>query len=378
MNPSPVLREELPELASAMATAPWIALDTEANSMFVYQERTCLIQLNVGGRLYLIDCLALDPDGPRCSTLAALKPVLEDSRRPLYLHGGEYDAGILKRDYGLGLAGVWDTQQAALLLGWAKTGYGSLVEGVCNVHLAKSHTLYDWGIRPLDPTAVRYALDDVLYLPQVQERLINDIREADLEEEHGIACRAVEESAWSGGFEPRGVWRVKGLREQSKDLLPLIYALYLWRDSRARVADRPAGRLVNDELLLALARRAPTTEAGLERLGLKRRLIAAHGESLTQAIATALAAPPIPPERPMARQMSPEERARERRLKDWRAAEILVRSEAQGRTVPPQVVLPPRALEYLVRHGAGDLDSVPQLGPKRVRLYGQVLCELCR
>lgn len=41
----------LAELAASMADAPWVALDSEANSMFGYRERVCLIQLNVGGRM---------------------------------------------------------------------------------------------------------------------------------------------------------------------------------------------------------------------------------------------------------------------------------------------------------------------------------------
>ena len=45
--------------------------------------------------------------------------------------------------------------------------------------------------------------------------------------------------------------------------------------------------------------------------------------------------------------------------------------------MPTQVVLPARALEHLKRDGAADLDSVPQLGSKRARLYGERLRALC-
>jgi ribonuclease D len=66
--------------------------------------------------------------------------------------------------------------------------------------------------------------------------------------------------------------------------------------------------------------------------------------------------------------------ARERgeRLKAWR------QQEAERRQVPLQVVLPAAALRHLQRHGAEDLESVPQLGAKRIRLYGDKLGELCR
>ena len=54
-----------------------------------------------------------------------------------------YDVGLLRRDYGIQPGAVWDSQQAASLLGWPQTGYGRLVERLCGVSLAKGHALYD-------------------------------------------------------------------------------------------------------------------------------------------------------------------------------------------------------------------------------------------
>ena len=45
--------------------------------------------------------------------------------------------------------------------------------------------------------------------------------------------------------------------------------------------------------------------------------------------------------------------------------------------MPPVVVLPPRALEYLSEHGAGDLSAAPQLGEKRAARYGDALRRAC-
>ena len=41
-----------------------------------------------------------------------------------------------------------------------------------------------------------------------------------------------------------------------------------------------------------------------------------------------------------------------------------------------QVILPVVALKHLQQHGAKDLDSVPQLGSKRIRRYGDTLTRL--
>ena len=51
--------DQLAAVATALAAAPWVALDSESNSMFVYQEQVCLIQINAGGAFFVIDPLAL-------------------------------------------------------------------------------------------------------------------------------------------------------------------------------------------------------------------------------------------------------------------------------------------------------------------------------
>jgi ribonuclease D len=363
-------------LAEAMATAPWIALDTEANSMFVYRECMCLLQVNAGGRLFVVDTLALLSHENRIEhgpsgVLDALRPQLERGDRPCYVHGGEYDVGIFKRDFGIALGGIWDSQQAASFLGWEKTGYGSVVERVCALALDKAYTQYDWGTRPLDPNALRYAIDDVVWLPRVCEHLKEAIRAADLDDELEIANRAVSAATWSGGFDPGGFWRIKGVRELKPHALSILAALHAWRDALARTHNKPPGRIINNENLLALARNQPTNFQLLKRVGVRGWILSAHGEDLIATIKAAQSdSGPLPP-RPRHREVLPIEEERETRLKDWR------RAESERRKVPLQVVLPAKALEHLKQHGADDLASVPQLGAKRVALYGADLQRLC-
>ena len=374
----------LADIARTALTAPWVALDTEANSMFVYRERVCLLQLNLGGSLALIDTLALnapqDDAGVRTpsSALSALRQACEDPALTLYLHGGEYDVGCLKRDYGISLRGVWDSQQAASMLGWEKTGYGAVVEKVCGVVLDKAYTQYDWATRPLAAGAERYALDDVIFLPQVCEHLRGLVAAADLDEEVTIANQAVEATTWSGGFDPAGFWRIKGVREVPPQSLGVLTALYAWRDALAKIANLPPGRLLNNEVLLVLARQVPTNFQLLKKLGLRSWFLGAHGEALIQALRSAASTPPAVPPRPRQREVAPEEEEREARLKDWRRGEAERRTRAEERAVPLQVVLPAKALEYLKQHGADQLEQMPQLGGKRIARYGDKLTELCR
>ncbi len=361
--------EDLAPLRRALERAPCHALDTESNSGFAYQERVALLQLNVGGRLWLVDPIGLEGE----SWLEALRPALESPDVTTYLHGGEFDVGCLKRDFGCELRGVWDSQQAASFLGFAKTGYGAMVEQICGVELDKAYTQYDWAKRPLEPEVLDYAIDDVRYLPTMCEELKRQVDRADIEEELAIANRVVEEATWDGGFRPDGFWKIKGVGRLDRRGLAVLAALWQWRDEVARAEDRAPGRTLNNRLLLALSANPPRNRGALRRLGVRGRLAARSAELLERvARARDEPAPAPPPREPRAANSvdGREIKRREERLKAWR------QKESTRRGVPLQVVLPGRALDHLRRHGANDLERVPQLGPKRIRLYGSKLREL--
>lgn len=111
-------------------------------------------------------------------------------------------------------AGLFDTQRAAQLAGLAHTNYGAVVESLLSVSLSKDYTHYNWGVRPIGilPPArprrnhvagstlgltcvcgacgvhaelepLRYALEDVVYLPQVGHMLRARVQELGVEEE---------------------------------------------------------------------------------------------------------------------------------------------------------------------------------------------------
>lgn len=372
--------DELGIVADALAKAPWVAVDSESNSMFVHREQVCLLQLNAGGALFVVDPLALSVTsketiaGPS-PKLAALREGLARTDRPLWVHGGEYDAAVLHRDFGFVLGGLFDTQQAASLLGYPKTGYGSLVEQFCGVALSKKYATYDWTTRPIADEALAYAIDDVVYLPILATAMVQAIRDADIEDEVAIQNTVVRDSRWTSTFDPTRMWRIKDIDELDDNSLRALAKLYIWRNDVAGIEDQPAGRLVNDEVLKWLARHRPKSVDELGKAKLKTALVQAHGQSLIDAIASAQhdavprrVLPPKPP---------PAVLAREARLKAWRTEEAARRQQQEGRPIPLLLVLPPRALEHLAQHGAVDLEAVPQLGRRRRERYGEALRALC-
>ena len=337
--------------------------------MFVYRERVCLVQLSIDERLVLIDPLELSRGA---EALAPLKQVLEDPARPLVLHGGEYDVAVFKREFDIDLRGIFDTQQAASFLGWERTGLGSLVEEICGVTLSKKFAKHDWGQRPIPEPALAYALDDVRYLGRLHEHLAAAVREADIEEEVGIANEAVEAAAaHANHFDPAGFWKIKGARDLDATGKLVLQELYAWREQIAEKLDRPPGRLLNNQAMLLLARRPPRDEAQLRKTRLPPAIKRKFPRSLLAAVGRAGNSELLP--QPPQRVLPPKAiEKREKRLKDWR------RLEAERRGVPLSVVLPSRALSWLAANPEADWSDAPQLGAKRLALYESKLADLIK
>ncbi|MBL8786481.1 MAG: HRDC domain-containing protein [Deltaproteobacteria bacterium] len=365
-------------LAEALASTRELALDTESNSMFAYRERVCLVQLGLvfdpasalSPAIAIIDPLAFEALGEALSVVVEwMAPGGDPARGPrVLMHGGEYDVAVLKRELGFAPTHLFDTQAAASMLGLTRTGYASLCDELLGITVDKEQQQTNWGKRPLSGAARSYAAADVLHLPPLARIIEARVRAADLEEEVAIACRAVTEaSAHEAMDEDERYWRVIGSERLSPDERARLASLVAWREREAELRDQPPGMLVPKAALLTLARRAPTEASGLEGLGLSRRLLAESAEALIAAVHHPVA-PPVrgPRERP-----NPVVDQRRSRLKTWREV------EAQRRGVTVQVVLPTRALDALAA-GERDLAAVPQLGDKRIRLYGEQLAKLIR
>ena len=98
--------------------------------------------------------------------------------------------------------------------------------------------------------------------------------------------------------DPAAIWRLKGARDLTRDKQAVLVALHAWRDVAARERDLPPGRLIANDLLVALARRAATNFGMLRSMKLGR-LIGDCGEQILEVIRAAKDNPPeLPPPPP--------------------------------------------------------------------------------
>lgn len=276
---------QLRVLCDELAGAERIALDTEFVSEHTYRPQLCLVQVAAAGRLALVDALAVGDMTPFWEVLAR-------EGHETIVHAGRGEVEFSIAAVGRPPAGLFDVQIAAGLVGIEyPAGYGSLMSKLLGRKTEKHETRTDWRRRPLAGRQLEYALDDVRYLEPIRDALV-----ARLEKLGRRAWLAEEMRDWEQGVETslnHERWRrVSGNSGLDSRSLAVLRELWRWREDEARRRDKPARRVLRDDLLVELARRKT---ADLKRIGairgLERGDLRRHLPAMAKSVARALALP---------------------------------------------------------------------------------------
>lgn len=276
----------LDKIAPALAKGPYLAVDTESNSLFAYHEQVCLIQFSTADEDYLIDGLAgLD--------LSPLKKIFTDVNIQKIFHAAEYDVVCLKRDYGFTFENLFDTMQAARILGFQKLGLSALLEGQFRLEPVKSFQKANWGERPLNAEMKQYARVDTHYLISLRERLIAQL------EKNGLMELAKEDFQRVSKVENNYVdhssyIQISGYHKLSPQALAVLDELCVFRDKTAEKQNRPLFKVIGSKALLAVAQAAPDSMEALGNVeGFSPRLAKRFGKGVLAAVEEGKNARPI-------------------------------------------------------------------------------------
>ena len=353
------------EIAANLGRETELALDTESNSLYVYRERVCLIQIGTKEETFLLDPLAVDD-------LSSLGLLLADSSLVKVLHGSDYDLRSLNRDYGFTIQGLFDTQVAARFLGSTSPNLASVLENSLGISIPKSRKLQtsDWGSRPLSSLAIEYAANDVAYLVAVaanlREKLLQVGRLAWVAEE----CQRLQQTKYSPPQPPEVTFlRIKGSDRLKPRELAILKELFLAREEAAARLDCPPFKVLSNEALTHIALSSSTSSAALIEgiAGLSPLVMRRWGTLIRDAIARGQQGPEYhrAPRERRERTWTPESKERLQRFKRWRAA----RGAALG--LDPALLWPAPSLERRALHGAlhigGGENRRPPLDEPEVR-----------
>lgn len=222
-----------------------VSLDTEADNLYHYRTRVCLLQFFIAGNIYLVDVLAPIDLGPLWERLAT---------KHLLMHGSDFDLRLLHDLCNFRPKSIFDTMLAAQLLNRPRIGLASLLEEHFGVILDKDSQKANWSKRPLTPKLLDYAALDVYHLPKLRDILTEELaklgRLSWLEQQ----CQRQIESALSGfPRDDENAWRIGRSERLRPPGLAVLHAVWHWREEWARRLDVPPFKVTGNELMLKLA-----------------------------------------------------------------------------------------------------------------------------
>ncbi len=229
-------------LVKSLPSAPGgVGLDLEADSLYRHSERICLVQVCYGDQVELIDPL----DGE------SLEPLVEWLKgAKIWMHGADYDMSLMLREWQMVPPVLYDTQIAAQLLGHEKFGYASLVEQYFDVELSKSSQKADWGKRPLSPTMLEYACNDVRYLLPLAEAVETKLRDLGRYDWFLESCQAAQDRVVARESVEKESWRIGGSGKLKPSGLRFLKSLWEWRDQEAAAWNRPSFMVATNKQLI--------------------------------------------------------------------------------------------------------------------------------
>jgi ribonuclease D len=368
---TPVTTEELlAEVVRGVKATDSVALDTEFLRERTYRARLCLVQLATPSAVHLIDPL-VDLD------LHPIADLIADPSIEVIVHAGRQDFELFVERYEITPRRIFDVQLAAGFVGLgASLPYGRLVEETAGVQLAKGESYTDWCRRPLTDAQLSYAADDVRYLFAVADRIRDRLRELGRTEWVDEEMRMFEDPTMYA-TDPSEAWRrVSGRGGLSGRQLAVLREAARWREETAARRDIPRGWVIKDPTLVELARKAPTSVAGLKSIrGMNAREAERSGRGVVDAIRRGLDSAPIKlPSAPPRAAL-----ARARMLSGL--ADAIVRARCEHNEIAPELVATRGELEALLvdafRHEP-DPSGHRLLQGWRLQLAGDAVLALAR
>lgn len=356
------------EMLSHLRSQPRIAVDTEADSLYSYYEKVCLIQFSIPEHDFLLDTLTF-------KTIEPLGEIFASPDIEKVFHACEYDVLSLKRDYGFTFENLFDTMVAARILGWKHVGLGSILEEKFGVKLDKRFQRADWGKRPLAPELIDYAREDTYSLLRLHDLQLAELAKVERLDEARADFERLTRVSWSEReFDPDRYRTLDGAKELDPVSLGVLRELYSLREELARKQDRPPFKILSNLALVRIARTQPRTLAELSALpGIGEWFIRRHGRDALRAIEQGQRRPQVRmPKPPRGDSPLPDNASRERyaKLKEWRK----VRAETRG--VESDVIMSNDALIQVARahpKSQQELEGIRELGEWKAREYGTEL-----
>jgi ribonuclease D len=163
------------QVCNEILNAGYAAIDTEAAGLRIGRDRLCLAQLSYKPRE--AHCVQIPPRADQ-TTSPNLCSVLSNTTVQKIFHFARFDVGILYKTYQVLCENVWCTRIASRICRTNTDSHSllTLCHQILGIKLDKEMCQSDWTENVLNDTQLRYAANDVIYLRELQEKLIAKLK----------------------------------------------------------------------------------------------------------------------------------------------------------------------------------------------------------
>ena len=349
-----------------------VAIDLEADSMFHFKEKVCLVQIATKRINVIIDTLQI-------KDLSLLKPFFANRDIKKIFHGADYDVRSLYRDFRIKINNLFDTQIACMFSGIKGTGLDAVLQQRFKIKLDKRFQKKDWSKRPLPDEMIEYAACDAIYLLPLSAMLEKELAEK------GRLSWVYEECAILSKVRPPALnsdplyLKFKGSGRLNRRCLAVLEYLLQSRRKIAKKKDKPLFKIFSNNSMIKLAEAKPANLRQLKKTNtLSVRQIDMYGNVLVEAINKALNIPenklPVYP-RTKAPVEKPEVTERIKVLKAWRD------KKAKILEINPSLVLTKAMINTLAIHNPldkSDIERIKELKNWQKKEFGEDITAVLR
>jgi len=364
---------DLEAIARKLEAEEIIAADMEADSMFSFREKICLLQIASRRRIVVIDTV-------KTRHLSVLTPVFTNPGIQKIFHGADFDIRSLYRDFGIEVNGLFDTELASRFLGFNETGLDAVLKNKFGIEMDKRFRKKDWSRRPLPPEMIEYAANDVAYLLPLAAALKRELKTAGRLSWVHEECEALSKvrTVPPSGKEPLFI-KFRGAGRLDPNTLAVLEALLQFRIAMAEKKDVPPFKIMSNSAMIKLAKVKPGSLSKIKSSNiLSKKQIDMYGRKVAETVNRAARLPeselPRYPRR-RAPVLPSSVHKRIKALKEWRS------DVAARLALDPGLFLNKTMLTAIASQRPGDMDELENIsGLKKWqrRQFGEELIKVLR
>lgn len=241
--------EQLFQGIDLLNSQPRVSFDLEFDrDRHTYGFDLCLVQVGFKDECLIVDPLAVE-------NLQPLFDLFENPAIQKLVHCPGEDLRLLHH-LGCYPQNIADTEVIAKLLNYEQTSLAKLLEIKCGIFLNKKQQQSNWHLRPLHEDQLKYAADDVLYLPRLYDILYAEA------EQKGLTGWVEEEQHWLQTVKYTLEKKTDFLKPgDKKNLSPwhafVLNELFVLRDRIGEKKNKPAYMIMPEDSVRSLAEGSP-------------------------------------------------------------------------------------------------------------------------